>query len=33
MLFIQLKGYNANVLPATSAGAPVIGWMMWYRGK
>jgi hypothetical protein len=27
-------GYNANVLPyATSAGAPVILVMMWYRGK
>jgi hypothetical protein len=34
MLFIQLKGYNANVLPyATSAGAPVIWVMMWYRGS
>jgi hypothetical protein len=36
MLFIQLKGYNANVLPyATSAGAPVI-WVddvvSWKRG-
>jgi hypothetical protein len=30
----SVAGYNANVLPyATSAGAPVIRVMMWYRGK